>query len=324
MSPATASAPSPAVPSLPKVWWVAMRPFSFPASVMSVLYGGVLAVTLTPARLELALLVLAAFGMALLHGGTNALNDAHDFDRGLDRQVLPVSGAVVRGYLTPAAATRLAVALFAAGSLVGLVIAWRVGWVVVAIGAAGVATGVLYSATAAGLKYHALGDLSVFVMFGILGTLGGWVTQTGTASWLPVLWGVPISLLVIGILHANNWRDIASDTSKGCVTVANLLGDRGSSAYYTFLLLAPFVLVAGFIAVPRLTGAGTPMPVTFAVVALALPLALRNLGRARRRAAPLQPHDFLALDGATAQLELAFGALCTLGALLAALLSRGI
>jgi 1,4-dihydroxy-2-naphthoate polyprenyltransferase len=317
MSPA-ASVPAAAVPSLPKIWWVAMRPFSFPASVMSVLYGGVLGVTTGGGRLDLPMLVLAAVGMALMHGGTNALNDAYDYEKGLDRQVLPVSGAVVRGYLTPPAATRLAAVLFGLGALIGLVIAWRVGWVIVAIGVAGLATGVLYSATPAGLKYLALGDLAVFVMFGILGTLGGWVTQTGTASWLPVLWGVPISLLVIGILHANNWRDMVSDRARGCVTVANLLGDRGSALYYDLLLLAPFVLVLGFIVVPRLTGVGTPMPLTFAVVALAAPLALRNLGRARRRSAPRQPMDFLALDGATAQLELAFGALCTVGAVLAA------
>ena len=179
-----------------------------------------------------------------------------------------------------------------------------------------------YSATPAGLKYHALGDLAVFVNFGILGSLGGWVTQAGTLSWLPVLWSIPISLLVIGILHANNWRDIASDTSKGCVTVASLLGDRGSELYYAFMLFAPFVLILGYIVVPRLAGFGTAMPVTFGVTALGLPLAVRNHGRARRRAAPAQPLDFLALDGATAQLELAFGILCTAGALLSLILSR--
>ncbi len=304
-------------PSLPMVWWIAMRPFSFPASVISVVFGGVIAVTVGGARLDLPLLVLAALGMALLHGGANVLNDVYDYGKGLDTRVLPVSGAVVRGYLTPAQATRLAAALFATGGLIGLLIASQVGWTIVALGVFGIAVGVLYSATSVGLKYRALGDLAVFVDFGCLGALGGWVTQTGTASWLPVLWSVPISLLVVGILHANNWRDIASDTAKGCVTVASLLGERGSASYYTFLVLAPFALVFALILAPRLLGVGTPMPVACAISLFALPLALRNLGRARRRAAPVQPLDFLALDGATAQLELAFGALCTIGALLA-------
>lgn len=309
-------------PSWPKVIWIAMRPFSLPASVISVIFGGVIAVTVGGARLDLPLLVLATVGMALLHGGANVLNDVYDLRKGLDTRVLPVSGAVVRGLLSPAQALRLAAMLLIAGALIGLVIAAQVGWMIAALGAFGIAVGVLYSATAVGLKYRALGDLAVFVDFGCLGALGGWMTQAHAASWLPVLWSVPISLLVVGILHANNWRDIESDTARGCVTVASLLGDRGSATYYAFLVLAPFALVLLLILMPRLLDAGTPMPAACAIALLALPLALRNLGRARRRAAPAHPLDFLTLDGATAQLELAFGVLCTLGALLAVWAAR--
>ena len=301
-----------ASPSTAKVWWIALRPFSFPASVMSVVFGSLLAVVFTDAALSVRVLVLATVAMAVLHGGANVLNDVYDFRRGLDRQVLPVSGAVVRGHLSPGRAARGAALLLAVGATLGLVLAYLVGWVVLFIGVAGVAVGVLYSATPAGLKYHALGDLSVFLNFGILGSLGGWVTQTGSPAWLPVVWSVPLSLLVVGILHANNWRDIEGDTSKGCTTVASLLGDQRSALYYGFLLFAPFALVAAFIAVPRFTGIGTAMPLTFGVTLLALPVAARLMVRGLRRRSPRDPMHFLALDGATAQLNLLFGLLSAL------------
>jgi len=303
-------------PGAVKVWWIALRPFSFPASVISVLFGAVTAVIMTDAPLNLPLMLLAALGMALLHGGANILNDVYDFRRGIDTRVNPVSGAVIRGYLTPAQAFRGALVFMAAGSVIGLYITAVIGPTILYIGLAGVAIGVLYSATPVGLKYHALGDLSVFLNFGILGALGGWVTQTGTVAWLPVIWSIPISLLVVGILHANNWRDIDGDRSKGCTTVATLLGDNASEPYYAFLVFAPFALIAALIAVPRITGIGTAMPVTFGLTLLALPLAIKLMGRAKRRANAGNPIDFLALDGGTAQLNLLFGILCTVSVIL--------
>ena len=131
-----------------------------------------------------------------------------------------------------------------------------------------------------------------------------------------------LSLLVIGILHANNWRDIAGDTGKSVRTVASLLGDRGSLLYYGFLIFAPYVLVLLMMAATRLSALGPVMPATFVLTVLALPLSLRLWKRALRRAAPAHPLDFVALDAATGQLSLAFGLLCTVAVLLRPLLSR--
>ncbi|MEE8308121.1 MAG: prenyltransferase [Gammaproteobacteria bacterium] len=303
-------------PGVIKVWWIALRPFSFPASIISVLFGAVTAVIMTDATLDLPLILLAAMSMALLHGGANILNDVYDYRRGLDTQVHPVSGAVVRGYLSPRQAFRGALVFLAAGASLGMIIVWLVGPVIFYIGLVGVAVGVLYSATPAALKYHALGDLAVFLNFGILGALGGWVTQTGVVAWLPVVWSVPISLLVVGILHANNWRDIEDDKSRDCKTVAGLLGDRASAPYYSFLLFAPFVIIVVLIALPRLTGMGTALPLTFSLTLLALPLAINLMGRASRRTTASNPLDFIALDAGTAQLNLLFGVLCTVSVML--------
>jgi 1,4-dihydroxy-2-naphthoate octaprenyltransferase len=133
-----------------------------------------------------------------------------------------------------------------------------------------------------------------------------------------------MALLVSAILHANNWRDILTDGEKRVATVAGVLGDRGSLAYYGCLIFAPFVIDLAFISVPRLAGGPLrPMPLTFLVVLLALPNALRLLGRAARRAAPRSPLDFVVLDGATAKHNLVFGLLSTAAVILEGIVKWG-
>ena len=80
---------------------MAARPFALPASTMPVVFGTVLAVTIGDARFQPGLFLAAFFGMAILHTGSNLLNDVFDFQKGIDRQVNPVSGAVVRRWITP-------------------------------------------------------------------------------------------------------------------------------------------------------------------------------------------------------------------------------
>jgi len=230
-----------------------------------------------------------------------------DYRRGLDTAVTPVSGAVVRRWLTANQVATGAIVLFLAGIAAGLWLAALTGTILLVIGAVGVAVGAGYTL----LKYHALGDLAVFLDFGILGGLGAWVVQTGTFSWIPVLWTVPMAMLVIGILHANNWRDIVSDSDRRVRTFASILGDKGSEAYYAFLIFGSMAIIFGLMLIPRLWPPLIPMPWTFVVVLIALPKALSLWGRAKRRRAPRQPMDFVILDGATANYNLVFGLLCT-------------
>jgi 1,4-dihydroxy-2-naphthoate octaprenyltransferase len=206
------------------------------------------------------------------------------------------------------------------GAVSGLLIARATGKSLFVVGGIGVAVGAFYTV----LKARALGDLAVFLNFGILGAAGAWVVQTKAFSWLPIFWSVPMALLVSAILHANNWRDILTDGEKRVTTVAGVLGDRGSLAYYKNLVFAPFVIDLAFIAVPRLTGGPLrSLPLTFLVVFLALPGAFRLRGRAARRAAPRSPLDFIVLDGATAQHNLAFGLLSTAAVILEGIVGWG-
>ena len=314
------NASSPPEPSFFTKWRVATRPFALPASTMSVIFGTVLAVTIGRAGFDFFLFLAALCGMALLHTGSNLLNDVFDFKQGIDQQVNPVSGAVVRGWISPLEALKGGLLFLGLGALVGLYLVSRVGMPVFWIGFIGVLIGVLYTWGPLPLKFNALGDLAVFLNFGILGSLGAWTVQTGSLAWTPAIWAVPMSLLVVGILHANNWRDIASDTGGGIRTVASVLGDRASEAYYSFLLLFPFAFILLVIILTRVAGQQPRMPLTFLLVFLILPKARKLITKAKRRAAPEQPTDFMALDGATAQFNLMFGVLCTLALALDALI----
>jgi 1,4-dihydroxy-2-naphthoate octaprenyltransferase len=295
-------------PSTLKKWVIAGRPWALPASSIPVIFGTSLAVVIGRTPLAPFKFFIALLAMMILHTAANMLSDVFDSKRGLDRDVTPVSGVIVRGWLPAKSVAAGSAVLFVVGAGLGVALIAVTGRTLLLIGALGVAIGVFYSF----LKYRAFGDLAVFLDFGILGSLGAWVVQTGTFSWIPALWAIPIAMLVAAILHANNWRDIVSDTERQVKTVASILGDAGSFVYYGFHLFGSMAIVLGFIIVPRLISRGLPaMPWTFGIVLLALPRALQLWGRARRRRNPRRPLDFIVLDGATAQYNLLFGLLST-------------
>lgn len=311
-------------PGFAETWRVALRPFALPASTMPVIFGTALAwwhgSTIDGWHVVMALMALVS--MVCLHSGSNLLNDIGDFRQGVDTAPTPTSGAVVRGIISVSDALIAALLLLAVGCTLGLLLFYWVGLPILWLGLVGVAIGVLYTLGPVALKYHAMGDLAVFLNFGILGALGAWTVQTGTMSWIPVVWAVPIGMLVSGILHANNWRDIEGDREAKITTVATILGDRASLGYYAFLVYGAFTFVLATLVVTQLTGLSPAMPLTFLVVLLALPLAVKLMRRATNRTAAKDPLDFLALDGGTAQLNLLFGVLC-IGALgLDAIISR--
>ncbi|MEE8415330.1 MAG: 1,4-dihydroxy-2-naphthoate octaprenyltransferase [Desulfobacterales bacterium] len=308
-------------PSFFKKWSVAIRPFALPASTMPVIFGTLMSVTIGGTSFDLLLFLAALFGMAILHTGSNLLNDAFDYEKGIDKQVNPVSGAVVRGWISPRDALHAGYLFLGLGMLIGLFLVSRVGVSILWIGMAGVAIGIFYTWGPLPLKFNALGDLAVFLNFGVLGALGAWTVQTGTLSWAPVTWAVPMSLLVVGILHSNNWRDIDSDRAGGIQTMASRLGDTFSEGYFVFLLVCPFVVIMALILLSMAADLDPKMPPTFLVTFLAIPLAFKLIKKGRMRRQPKHPLDFISLDGQTAQLNLLFGLLCTAALVLNSLMS---
>jgi 1,4-dihydroxy-2-naphthoate polyprenyltransferase len=305
-----------------KKWWISARPFSFPASTMPVIFGTVLAYVYGGYELNYLNFILAFIAMVILHSGANILSDIFDYQKGLDKDPTPVSGGVVRGYITIREAWIGSVSMLLVGTAIGLYLAYVSGPWLLVIGFVGLFVGTFYTTdTPVSMKYHGLGDLAVFLNFGILGSLGAYYVQSSHLSWIPVIWAIPMSMLVIAILHANNWRDIQSDKVGKIFTIAALLGDKSSLRYYGLLIYGPFILVLLLIVVPFLLFPEmTAMPFTFLITIGALPLAIKLWKKALNRKNPSQPLDFIALDGATAQLNLLFGSLCTLALLLQAVI----
>ncbi len=290
---------------------ISIRPFSLPASIMPVIFGTVLAWVYGGASMHFLHAGLAIIGMTLLHWGSNIMNDIYDYKLGLDKHPTPVSGGIVRGLITLKQAKRAWISLYVSGAAVGLFLAWKTGIELLVIGMVGITVGLLYSNhSRLSLKYNAMGDLAVFLNFGILGALGAWFVQTGSLSWIPVIWSIPMSVLVIAILHANNWRDIADDTRGKIITMASLLGDKRSLRYYGFLIYTPFIMVLALILVPHFFFPQFPaLPFTFMITLLALPHAYQLWKKALLRSEPVQPMDFITLDGSTGKLNLTFGLL---------------
>jgi 1,4-dihydroxy-2-naphthoate octaprenyltransferase len=304
----------PSVPVAGK-WLIAARPWALPASTMPVVFGTALAVVIGGAQFSLLRFLWALATMMVLHSAANMLSDVFDFRRGLDRDVTPVSGAIVRGLLTGRQVFRGAAVLFALGAASGVLIALTTGKELFIIGGVGLAVGAGYSL----LKAYALGDFAVLLNFGLLGSAGAWMVQTRHFSWLPLAWALPMAMLVSAILHANNWRDTLRDRERRVTTVAGLLGDKGSLIYYGLLIFGGFIIDPALILVPRVAGLRVQaMPWTFFLVFLALPSGLKLWGRAVRRGAPRRPMDFIILDGATANYNLVFGLLSTAAVLLEA------
>ena len=236
--PQTENAPVPAA----RKWITAVRPFAYPASCTPVLLGLAIAYHAGHAARWGRFAVTLA-GVFCFHTAANLLNDVFDYRRGLDRDVRPTSGAVVRGWLTERQVLRAALGLLTVGVLCGLWLAYVTGWPILLLGVAGAVIALGYTGPGFCLKYAGLGDAAIFLTFGVLPVLGTFWVQAGSFSWLPVLWSVPLGALTVGILHANNRRDLATDPTMGCRTLASRLGEQGSARYYRLLLLGPFVFV---------------------------------------------------------------------------------
>ncbi|MEO0254750.1 MAG: prenyltransferase [candidate division WOR-3 bacterium] len=288
---------------MPKIerFFRATRPFAFTATLISVLIGAFIA-----PKVNIPILLLTFFGVLFIHAGVNALNDLMDYKYGVDDWlVLGASRMLQDKLLSVKEQTILSISLLTVGSLIGIFLTFLKGIWVFIIGIIGFFLGVFYQIKPIGLKYRALGDISVFLGFGPLLALGSYYVQTGEISILPFIISIPIGLLVIGILHGNNFRDLVEDIKAGYKTIASFLGIKGSSYYYLLLISFSYILTIFFIFLKML-------PWQTILVLFSLPVAYRNVKLS------FKPNylQFGLLDLFTAQLHLYFGILFTLGIIL--------
>jgi 1,4-dihydroxy-2-naphthoate octaprenyltransferase len=278
-------------------WLLASRPWSFSMTAISVSVGSALAAMDGPFSWPLyGLSLLAA---VLMHAASNLVNDYDDVRHGVDTPDVPTARyrphPLMDGRLVPGQVRAIAYSLYALATVIGLYLTATRGWTVFWIGLVGTAAGITYTAAPLKYKYRALGEVSVFLMWGPLMVSGAYFVQRQMISVDAILISVPFGVLVALVLLANNIRDVLYDRRKGILTLPILLGPRYGMFLYLALVLAAFAAVVGM----SLFG---PLSAWSLIVLLSAPLALQLL----RRMATDIPLD---ADAQTAKLDTAFGLL---------------
>lgn len=218
-----------------QLWLLALRPKTLPAAVAPVMVGTALAY----AEKEFALLpATAALSVALLlQIGVNLANDYFDFKKGVDtdERLGPVR-VTQSGLIAPERVKSAMVLIFLLTPVPGLYLIARCGWPAVIIGGASIVTALAYSGGPYPLASNALGDLFVFVFFGLVAVCGTFYVQTLKLTPMVFLMGVVEGLLITAILVINNLRDIQTDRRTGKHTLAVLIGEQATRAEYALLL----------------------------------------------------------------------------------------
>lgn len=224
-------------PSLSRrqIWLLAARPKTLPAAAAPVVVGTAAAFSDGAVRWGPALAAL--LGALLLQIGSNLANDVFDYKKGADAtgRLGPVR-VTQAGLLTPGQVLAGMWLTFGLAALIGLYLVWVGGWPIMAVGLAAIVSAIAYTGGPFPLSYHGLGDLFVFIFFGLVAVTGTYYVQAGAVSSLAVWVAAPVGLLVVNILVVNNLRDIDSDRAAGKKTLAVRLGAGGARAEYMLLL----------------------------------------------------------------------------------------
>ncbi len=285
-------------------WLLAARPATLTAGVAPVLVGG--AAGAHEAAFRPLPFLGALLAALLIQIGTNLANDVFDFERGADTSDRLGPPRVTQSGLASPGQVRLATGLtFGAAAIVGLYLVVVGGWPILVIGVLSIAAGVAYTGGPWPLGYHGLGDLFVFVFFGLTAVVGTFYLQTGDVTPLAFASAVPVGLTVTAILVVNNLRDIEPDRRAVKMTLAVRLGDRATRWQYALLVGGAYVLLPSLM----LAGASAWVWLPWLTLPLGLGLCRSVVGGTQGRA--LNP-----VLKRTAQLHLAFGTLLALGLLL--------
>jgi 1,4-dihydroxy-2-naphthoate octaprenyltransferase len=285
-------------------WFLASRPWSFSMTAISVSVGSTLGAI--HGSFSGSYYVVALVASVLLHAATNLINDYYDVKSGVD--TIEVATAqyrphpLVEGKLPAEQIKWAAYALYLLSISIGLYLAATRGWILLWIGLIGALASLTYTAPPLKYKYSALGEISVFLMWGPLMVSGAYYVQRQAFS-MNALWiSIPFGALVALVLLANNIRDIQHDRDKGILTLAILLGQEKGLKLYRWLIILAYLAVL-------LMSVFGPLYVWSLIVLLSLPLALRLL----RQMLNQVPAD---ADARTAKLDTAFGILLVLSLIL--------
>jgi 1,4-dihydroxy-2-naphthoate octaprenyltransferase len=284
-------------------WIAGARPRTLPASVVPVVVGTACA---AGEGNVIAWRAVAAGVVALaLQVGTNYANDYSDGVRGTDEVRVGPVRLVASGLAAPAAVKRAALLSFAVAAVAGLCLALATTPWLIAVGAAAIAAGYLYTGGPKPYGYYGFGEVFVFVFFGLVATAGSTFVQIERITALSIAAGVAMGFLSCSLLVANNLRDIPTDTDAGKHTLAVRLGDQRTRLLYATLMIGAFVV-----------GVASAWSRPGAVLCLvALPVAV---GPIARTLAGARGRQLIAVLLGTARTQLVYGLAFALGVWLTA------
>jgi len=260
-----------------RIWINAARLKTLPAAVAAVLVGTAAAVTTAGDLAHLAGFVAALVASILIQIGTNLANDYSDAKRGADSadRLGPVR-VTSAGLLTPKRVLHATWAAFGLAGLIGLYLAWLAGPVILIVGAVSIAAGALYTGGPRPYGYAGLGEVFVFLFFGLVAVNGAFYVQLETVAWGAFGISVSVGFLATAILVVNNIRDIDSDRRAGKNTLAVRIGRQKTRAvYWACLNLAAVALLATILLESDYGGAALGL--------LAVPFAIRPLKAVQTR-----------------------------------------
>jgi len=294
-----------------RMWLMAARLRTLPAAVAPVLVGTSIAVTRDVFRP--GAFIAALLGAILIQVGTNLSNDYSDARRGADTEERLGPMRVTAGGLVPPKTVLLWTYLtFGAAALCGVYLVVVAGWELLVLGVLSILAGVLYTGGPRPYGYEGLGEVFVFLFFGIVAVAGSAFAQLESWPWESFALAVPVGLLVTAILVVNNIRDMDTDRRAGKRTLAVRLGRERARFEYTALMAVGFLVLLPIAAI-EIADSGSASALWWLLPWLTAPLAVKLVGVVRTRV------DGPTLNGAlarTAGLQLVFCVLLTAGILI--------
>ena len=287
-------------------WVVAARPATLPAGVAAVVVGSALAGADGVFRWDAFIVTL--FAAVAIQIGVNFANDLADAEKGADTEArIGPTRAVATGLLSAHQMKRGIAVAFSLAGFAGLYLIWLAGWVILAIGVVSIVAALGYTNGPIPYGYYGLGEVFVFVFFGLVATVGTRYVYDQTAAADAWVTGVAMGLLASAILVANNVRDIDTDRSAGKRTLAVILGRGSARRLYAIMVAGSYTSVVAGVA-------GGVLPSWALLTLVSLPLAVVPV---RTIFTSVAGPPLVGVLKATARLQLVFAALLAVGVLVA-------